>query len=138
VSKVPLLLYCALGFAATAGLVAASPWALKPVPPAVEITGISGHAGEWELAAKLTRRGNSRELSGPLKLTHVGWCSPDDGAQEKSGEMQVTMARLSSAIDVRLLIDGVECTYAGSLSDAYTGLMACPTRRPAPLLLWLR
>ena len=28
-----------------------------------------------------------------------------------------------------LLIDGVECTYSGSSSDSYSGMMSCPDRR---------
>ncbi|HEX4894626.1 MAG TPA: hypothetical protein VFV47_15200 [Hyphomicrobiaceae bacterium] len=129
--------------AAAAGLVLAAAgvgavWATRPVPQSVEITGISGNAGEWELAATLTRRGDSRELSGAVKITHVGWCIPDGGDQQKTGELSVKMARLTSAIEARLRVDGMECTYSGSLSDAYTGMMACPDRRPVPLLIWLR
>ena len=126
--------FCLLGLlAVAAGTLAAG----SNVPPSADITGISGHAGEWELTATLTRSGKSRELSGPLKMTHIGWCSPG-GPQEKSGELRVRMARISSTIEAHLRVDGMECTYAGRLSDAYTGLMACPDRRPVPLLLWLR
>jgi hypothetical protein len=138
VTKTRLMMVSA---AASAVLVAAgvgAVWATKPVPQAVEITGISGNAGEWELAATLSRRGDSRELTGSLTMTHVGWCIPDGGDQQKTGELSVKMARLSSAIEARLRVDGMECTYSGSLSDAYTGMMACPDRRPVPLLLWLR
>ena len=37
-----------------------------------------------------------------------------------------------------LLVDGVECTYSGRLSDSYTGTMNCPDRRAVPLRLWLK
>ena len=112
-------------------------WANSAVPQAAEIIGFSGNAGEWELTATLTRDGDSRELMGPMKMTHVGWCS-QDGPQEKVGELRVLMHRLFSSIDAKVLIDGVECTFAGSLSDAYVGKLACPGRRPVQMLLWLK
>lgn len=137
-TKTRLMMVSAAASAVLAAVGVGAVWATKPVPPSVEITGISGNAGEWELAATLSRRGDSRELTGSVKMTHVGWCIPDGGDQQKTGELSVKMARLSSAIEARLQVDGMECTYSGSLSDAYTGMMACPDRRPVPLLLWLR
>ena len=121
-------------------IVAAVTLATTPsVPQTLELTGYSGHIGEWELTASLTRSDPdaSRELSGPLKMTHVGWCS-QDGPEVKTGALRLRFARLSSGIDVTMQMAGVECAYRGSLSDAYTGMMSCPDKRPVPLTLWLR
>jgi hypothetical protein len=107
------------------------------MPKSFDVTGVMGNIGEWEVTAALARNGDTREFSGPLKVTHIGWCS-QDGPLEKTGELQVKLARLSSSISAKVRLDGVECDYAGSLSDAYTGMMACPGRRPVQLLLWIR
>lgn len=107
------------------------------VPSSAELLGFSGHAGEWELAATMTRMGQTRDLSGPVKMTHVGWCS-QDGPETKSGEVVVTMARLFATIDMRLRVDGVECRFQSRLTDIYTGDLICPDKRPVPLSLWLR
>ncbi len=112
-------------------------WARSPVPPSLEATGFSGNAGEWELTANLSRDGDTRELAGPMKLTHIGWCSKE-GPQVKEGRLRLRMARLSSGIEATVHFDGVDCTFAASLSDAYVGNMVCPGRRPVQLLLWLR
>ncbi len=108
-----------------------------PIPQSFDVTGVMGNIGEWEVTAALTRNANTRELSGPMKITHIGWCS-QDGPLEKVGELQIKLARLSSSIMAKVRLDGVECDYAGSLSDAYTGMMACPGQRPVRLLLWMR
>ena len=108
-----------------------------PAPKSFDITGVMGNIGEWEVTATLTRNGDTREFSGPMKVTHIGWCS-QDGPLEKTGELQINLARLSSSIAAKVRMDGIECDYAASLSDAYTGLMACPGRRPVQLLLWMR
>ena len=112
-------------------------WAKSGVPQSVDILGIVGNIGEWEMTAKLERHGVTRELIGPMKMTHIGWCSKD-GPLEKTGELRVTVARLSASIDAKIRVDGIECDYTGGLSDAYTGVMSCPGRRPAQMLLWMR
>ena len=122
---------------AAASGVATGAAATSTVPQTYEVNGFSGHVGEWELTATLARNGTTREFSGPLKMTHVGWCS-QDGPEVKTGDLRLTLARLTSSIDASIRIDGVECTYHGKLSDAYTGAMICPDRRPVPLTLWLR
>lgn len=111
--------------------------AASTAPDTYEVTGFSGHVGEWELTATLARHGTTREFSGPLKMTHVGWCS-QDGPEIKTGALHLKQAWLTSNIDVKIRFDGVECSYQGRLSDAYTGVLTCPDRRPVPLMLWLR
>ena len=107
------------------------------MPKSSDVTGVMGNIGEWEVTAALARNGDTRELSGPMKVTHIGWCS-QDGPLEKTGELQIKVARLSSSITAKVRLDGVECDYAGALSDAYIGMMACPGQRPVRLLLWIR
>lgn len=67
----------------------------------------------------------------------VGWCS-QEGPLEKTGELRVRFARLSRSIVAKVHVDGVECEFSASLTDVYTGLMACPDKRPVQILLWLR
>lgn len=111
--------------------------ARAPVPEAAEVTGISGNAGEWEVTARLTRVGETRELAGPMRMTHVGWCT-QAGPQERSGELRIRLARLSSTIEARVVVEGQECSYSGTLTDAYEGRLACPDRKPVQMLLWIR
>jgi hypothetical protein len=106
-------------------------------PESAEITAISGAAGEWEMTARLTRVADTRELAGEMTMKHVGWCA-QTGPQEKSGALSVRMARLTSSIEARVRLDGVECSFSGTLTDAYEGSLACPDRRPVMMLLWLR
>ena len=124
-----------LGGIAAVGLGIA--WPGVTIPQSADVSGFTGNAGEWELTATLTRDGDTRELAGPMKMTHVGWCS-QDGPQEKAGELRVRMHRLFSSIDATVSFDGVACDYQGTLSDAYEGKMTCPDRRPMPLLMWIR
>jgi hypothetical protein len=117
--------------------IAASALSRGPIPSTYEVTGFSGHLGEWEMTATLARNGTSREFSGPLKMTHVGWCS-QDGPEVKTGALSLKLAQLTSSIDMTVNVDGNPCTYRGRLSDAYEGTLICPDRRPVPLTLWLR
>jgi hypothetical protein len=106
------------------------------VPWSLQIEGYAGHLGEWELTATLSKD-RVRELSGPLIMKHIGLCS-QDGPEEKTGRMRLRPSLMSSWIEARLSIDGVECTYGAAMSDAYTGMMTCPGRPPVPLTLWTR
>lgn len=87
--------------------------------------------------ADLVRNGTGRELSGPLTMEHVGMCS-QSGPEVRTGVMRVSMARFSSGIEAKILIDGIECRYSGIPSESYTGAMTCPDRRPVPLKLWTK
>lgn len=107
------------------------------LPQAFSVTGVMGNVGEWEVTAALERRGETREFGGQMKVTHIGWCS-QDGPLEKTGELSVRLARLSSSIAAQMRLDGEACEYSGTLADAYIGKLACPGRRPVRLLLWMR
>ncbi|MFY9685723.1 MAG: hypothetical protein WAJ88_08005 [Pseudolabrys sp.] len=102
-----------------------------------EVFGYGGELGEWELSAAVTEKAfpHSRELSGPLTMTHVGICT-QDGPEQKTGEIRL---RLSGArLSATLQLAGVECTYSGQLSDFYSGTMICPDRPGMPLKLWVK
>jgi hypothetical protein len=131
-----LALFIAAAVALAAGVGAFAP---SRIPESLQIVGYAGHLGEWELTAALSKHDAraASGLAGPLKMKHVGFCSKD-GPEEKSGAMQVRLSRLSSSVEVKLLIDGVECSHSGDLSNAYMGSMVCPDRKPVPLTLWIR
>ncbi len=102
----------------------------------LEVLGYAGELGEWELTATVTRKASDREFSGQLMMKHIGICT-QDGPEEKSGEIRLQISQPSSRVSATLSFDGVECTYAGQLSDAYKGAMRCPHRRAVPLVIWL-
>jgi hypothetical protein len=105
----------------------------------LEVTGYAGYLGEWELTATVTESvaNGTKEFSGPLSMKHVGLCS-QDGPEEKTGEIRLRLFGSSSQMKATLLVEGVECTYSGKLSDFYKGLMNCPGGRAAPLTLWVK
>ena len=90
----------------------------------LEVTGYAGYLGEWELTATVTESASNgtNEFSGPLSMKHVGLCS-QDGPEEKTGEMRLRLSGSSSEMKATLLVEGVECTYSGKLSDVYKGMM---------------
>ena len=105
----------------------------------LQVIGYSGYLGEWELTATVAGNISSRakEYSGPLTMTHIGMCT-QDGPEKKTGEMRFQISGWSSRMKATLLVDGVECTYSGRLSESYTGMMNCPDRRAVPLVLWVK
>lgn len=119
-----------------AAVIVASPALANP--PEMEIIGQAGILGEWELTGRAVVRAalGGREYSGPIHLKHSGICTTD-GPETKSGEIRFRVSG-SSRIRATLTIDGVECSYQGTKSDAFKGAMSCPERRDVPLLLWLK
>jgi hypothetical protein len=103
------------------------------------VVGHAGYLGEWELTATVAGNISSRakEYSGPLTMTHIGMCT-QDGPEKKMGEMRFQISGWSSRMKATLLVDGVECTYSGRLSESYTGMLNCPDRRAVPLVLWMK
>ena len=132
-----LALIVALAAIATAAGLGA--FASSRLPQSMQILGYAGHLGEWELTATLSRHdpGAVADLAGPMKMKHVGMCSKD-GPDEKTGAMQIRLSRWSSRFNVKMMIDGIECTHSGDLSDAYIGTMVCPDRKAVPLTLWTK
>jgi hypothetical protein len=105
----------------------------------LQVFGYAGVLGEWELTATVTEKvsGEAKKFSGLLTMKHVGICT-QDGPEEKAGEIRLQMSESSHRISAALLVDGIECSYRGRLSDFYSGVMTCPDRRVVPLKLWLR
>ena len=114
-------------------------YAISTVPRSLEIHGYAGQLGEWELTATISKDvpARMRELSGPLTMKHIGMCS-QDGPEEKTGEMRLRLSLFSPRVEARLSIEGVECTYNGTMSDSHTAMLVCPDRRAIPLTLWIK
>ncbi len=129
-----IITVAAIAIAAGLGAIATS-----RIPQSMQIVGYAGHLGEWELTAVVSRNDPraASDLAGAMKMKHVGFCS-SDGPEEKTGAMQVRLSRLSSSVEVKLQLDGVECTHSGDLSDAYIGTLVCPGRKAVPLTLWIK
>jgi len=96
----------------------ATPAAAEPL----QIIGYAGVLGEWELTASVTGNDSTKDFVGSLTMTHVGICTVD-GPEEKKGEIRFQISQPSSQMSATLLVDGVECTYSGRLSDFFTGVM---------------
>jgi len=123
-----------MALAFVSGLLIVMALTIAPTPRSLQVTGYSGQLAEWSLTAALVRDASGSELSGPLTMEHTGLCSVD-GPERKAGEMRLRLTR--ARLDARVLIDGVECAYNGTMSDVYNGMMACPGSRPVPLTLWV-
>lgn len=104
----------------------------------LQVLGYAGVLGEWELTGNVTGKASSRtkDYAGPVTMKHVGVCT-QEGPEQKTGEMRIQLSG-SSRMKATLLLDGVECTYNGRLSDNYTGIMSCPDRSSVPLVIWLK
>jgi hypothetical protein len=107
------------------------------------VTGQFGVLGEWELTAIVTKRsdGGGRLWSGPLSLTHIGFCSVD-GPEEKTGKLSLDVPDLGSSSPgestATLSIDGEVCTFKGHLTDGYDGVLVCPDRADVPMMLMIQ
>ena len=101
--------------------------------------GYAGVLGEWEITAAVARIGApiDNEFSGPLTMTHIGMCT-QDGPEEKKGEIRLRLSPSAPELRAALVLAGVACTFTGTLSDAYKGLLSCPDRPPMPLTLWVK
>ena len=68
-------------------------------------------------------------------MRHVGICTIE-GPEERSGQMRVRLLGFSSNVVATIVLDGVECSYRGPLSDNSSGQLVCPDRRAIPISLW--
>ena len=104
-----------------------------------QILGYAGVLGEWELTATVDEKAlrSGKEFSGPLSMKHIGICT-QDGPEERTGVIRFQISALSSHLDAKLLVEGIECTYSARWSDPYSGMMACHDREAIPLKLWLK
>ena len=83
----------------------------------LELFGYAGVLGEWELTASVWENGTTKDLVGPLTMTHVGICTVDSQEQKK-GEIRLQISQPASRMSATLVLDGVACTYSGRLSDS--------------------
>jgi hypothetical protein len=111
---------------------------LLPAPAQAEVIKVAGKAGylsEWEVSASVSGDASAREFSGPMTMTHTGLCTVS-GPVEKSGEIRYRLSGLfRSKMDATLTIDGMRCTFSGTLSQAYSGVMDCPGTKGVPLTI---
>ena len=122
-------------------LVAQTALALLVAPAIAEpkVFGYGGALGEWELTADVTEKVStrSRELRGAVTMTHIGLCTKD-GPERRTGEISIEMTGSASRLKATMLLDGAECSYTATLSDAYKGVMSCPDKPAMSLTLWVR
>ena len=120
-------------------LIVLGAWTTSASAQSRQVLGHAGYLGEWELTATVIAKasGRTKEFFGPLTMEHVGLCT-QDGPEKRSGEIRIQVSGSASRMKATLLMDGVECTYSGTLTDSYGGMMSCPDRRAVPLTLWLK
>ncbi len=105
----------------------------------LRIVGTAGYLSEWELKAEVAPQsgGSGEELSGPLRMKHVGLCTVN-GPVEKLGKLTLRINRSigSSRLQATLSLDGGDqCSYAGQWSGSSTGTMDCSGGTGIPLTL---
>jgi hypothetical protein len=97
-------------------------------------SGQVGYLQEWELKAKLAKSSSMGkvEYRGPLTLRHTGLCSVN-GAEEKSGELRLTVARWTSGVEGTLAMEGDSCKITASSTPAFSGLLSCRNAQGVPI-----
>jgi hypothetical protein len=97
-----------------------------------EVFGYAGVLGEWGIIAAV-----DNEFSGTLTMTHIGMCT-QDGPEQKTGEIRLQLSAFAPELRAALVLAGVACTFTGTLSDAYKGLLSCADKPAMPLTLWIK
>jgi hypothetical protein len=97
------------------------------------VAGQFGVLGEWDLTATVTKQ-PAGHWAGPVRMRHVGYCTVE-GPEEKTGELQLSLAEPRGRINGTLLIDELACTFSARLKDGYDGTLRCPDRRDMPITL---
>jgi hypothetical protein len=107
----------------------------------LQLTGATGYLSEWEMNGTITQgaAGRGGEFSGPLTMRHVGLCS-QAGPEVKVAEIKLEMSksRLLPRFHATMTMDGSKCTFSGTFSDTYTGLMDCPDAKGVPVTLSIK
>jgi hypothetical protein len=104
----------------------------------LNVAGKAGYLEEWELAATVTPQDpEQRNFSGPMTLKHVGVCSVG-AVVEKSGELQLERMSASQQVKAKLMVDGMQCAFEGTLSETARGVLQCPGSSGVPLVLWTK
>jgi hypothetical protein len=107
----------------------------------LRVTGRTGYLSEWEVSGNLveSRSGRVREFSGSLNLKHVGLCS-QAGPEEKVAEikLQIEKSSLLPRLHATMTMEGSNCTFSGTFSDTYNGLMDCADAKGVPITLSIK
>ena len=107
----------------------------------LRVTGEAGYLSEWEVSGKVTESisGRVREFSGPVIMKHVGLCS-QAGPEEKVAEIKLQIAKSSllPRFHATMTMDGSKCTFSGTFSDTYNGLMDCADAKAVPITLSIK
>jgi hypothetical protein len=103
----------------------------------LQLTGATGYLSEWEMTGTITQAasGRVREFSGPLTMRHVGLCS-QAGPEVKVAEIKLQMVK--SSLHATMTMDGSKCTFSGTFSGTYIGLMDCPDAKGVPVTLSIK
>ena len=97
------------------------------------VTGQFGILGEWDLTATVTKHPDGQWVGSTL-MKHIGYCTVE-GPEEKTGELQLTLAEARGRLSGTILIDGAACTFSARLKESYDGTIRCPDRRDMPMTL---
>jgi hypothetical protein len=107
----------------------------------LQVTGETGYLSEWAVNGNVKESisGRVKELSGLLTMKHVGLCG-QAGPEEKAAEISLQIAKpgLAPRFQATMMIDGSKCTFSGTFSDTYNGLMDCPNAKGVPVTLSIR
>jgi hypothetical protein len=93
-----------------------------------------GYLQEWEMKASLAKTATSAgaDYAGPITLRHVGLCSAN-GAEEKSGTLELKMSSRKSDIEGTLALPDDNCRVTVSASQGYSGLLNCRDGQGVPI-----
>ncbi len=103
----------------------------------LQIHGVTGYLSEYDLNANVSGEAfNGREeLSGPLRIKHVGVCT-HDGPVETVSDLKLEFVDMASPVTATLNFDGHACSYRGHLSETEVGALICADGLRLPLRLW--
>jgi hypothetical protein len=107
----------------------------------LRVTGQIGYLSEWEASGNVTESISGRvgEFSGPLTMKHVGLCS-QAGPEEKVAEIKLHIVKSSllPRLHATMTMDGSKCTFSGTFSDTYNGIMNCGDAKRVPITLSIK
>jgi hypothetical protein len=102
--------------------------------PSYSAKGQVGYLQEWEMKGGLAKTAThfSTSYSGSVTLRHVGLCSIN-GAEEKSGTLEVKVSSWTSNVEGTLALPDDECHIVASASQGYSGLLNCHSGQGIPI-----
>jgi len=101
----------------------------------LHVNGKFGFLDEYELTASIAAPSrNSKELSGPVLIKHVGICT-HNGPDEVEGQIHMRYGGSRSLVSGTVTFEGQTCKYKGRLSKTHRGEMVCPDAT-VPFYVW--